>query len=348
MDRKRKGGLTVSTERTEHIQERDTPIGGAINASLAIAESISALAALPAVATNDWSERAADAIARLGGDEGRACVLLVADEHRHNGDEGGDPFRIDSVGVRSGTAEARQSAQNEQEVTQLVRLERVRGFGFLRTPRMKENGLAGRMSDLDAHWRDTALGRVWAGVPVRDVLLGVCPIEGNRGASVVCMFAQAEGAAEISAEAFGSVTAVLGRRAALMYETMGASRGASSGVSGSAPDSGLRWLTSREQDVLESLVDGLSVREIADKLGRSRHTMHDHVKNLHKKLNASCRGELVAAALGHVDRDGRSALRMPIVIGAEKTRAPISELKPNAIQRATSASSSGAARGGND
>lgn len=329
-------GVEVSTEQTDNIQGRDTPIGGALDASLVLAESISALAVLPAVAINDWTERAADAIARLGGNMGRACVLLVTDEQRHNGDEGGDPFRIDSVGVRSGTAEARQSAQSDQEVNQLVRLERVRGFGFRRNPQMKTSGLVGRMSDLDQHWRDSALGRVWAGVPVRDVLLGVCPIEHAKGASVVCMFASAEDGAEISAEAFGAVTAVLGRRAALMYKTMGASDGT------------LRWLTAREQDVLESLVNGLSVREIADRLGRSRHTMHDHVKNLHKKLNASCRGELVAAALGHVEHSVRSALQMPIVIGGEKTRAPISEIKPSAINRATTSSSTGFTHGSND
>jgi DNA-binding CsgD family transcriptional regulator len=59
------------------------------------------------------------------------------------------------------------------------------------------------------------------------------------------------------------------------------------------------WLTEREQQVLSRLVQGLSVREIAEALQRSPHTVHDHVKTLHKKLHASTRGALVARALGH-------------------------------------------------
>ena len=43
------------------------------------------------------------------------------------------------------------------------------------------------------------------------------------------------------------------------------------------------------------------MREIADALERSPHTVHDHVKSLHRKLNASSRGELIARTLGHVN-----------------------------------------------
>jgi DNA-binding CsgD family transcriptional regulator len=61
----------------------------------------------------------------------------------------------------------------------------------------------------------------------------------------------------------------------------------------------------REQEVLEHLIIGKSVRQIAIELGRSPHTVHDHVKNLHRKLNASSRGELIARALGFVPRATR-------------------------------------------
>jgi len=60
------------------------------------------------------------------------------------------------------------------------------------------------------------------------------------------------------------------------------------------------WLSPKEQLVLELLILGNSVREIADRIGRSPHTVHDHVKALHRKLGASSRGELVARALGHL------------------------------------------------
>ena len=62
-----------------------------------------------------------------------------------------------------------------------------------------------------------------------------------------------------------------------------------------------RMLTTREQEILDKLTLGLSVRVIADELGRSPHTVHDHVKSLHRKLNASSRGQLIARALGHAE-----------------------------------------------
>jgi DNA-binding CsgD family transcriptional regulator len=58
-------------------------------------------------------------------------------------------------------------------------------------------------------------------------------------------------------------------------------------------------VTPSEQVVLEQLVMGRSVKEIADELSRSPHTIHDHIKSLHRKFGASNRGQLVARALGH-------------------------------------------------
>lgn len=59
-----------------------------------------------------------------------------------------------------------------------------------------------------------------------------------------------------------------------------------------------RWLSNREKLVLEQLIIGRSVPEIAAVLQRSHHTVHDNVKSLHRKLAASTRGELIARALG--------------------------------------------------
>jgi DNA-binding CsgD family transcriptional regulator len=65
-----------------------------------------------------------------------------------------------------------------------------------------------------------------------------------------------------------------------------------------ARDGSIRWLTRRESEVLEQLTLGYSIREIAELLHLSHHTVQDHVKHLHSKLDASNRGELVARALG--------------------------------------------------
>lgn len=56
------------------------------------------------------------------------------------------------------------------------------------------------------------------------------------------------------------------------------------------------WITEKERVVLEQLVRGDSVVEIARSLGRSRYTVHDHVKSLHRKLGVHTRAALVGCA----------------------------------------------------
>jgi DNA-binding CsgD family transcriptional regulator len=71
------------------------------------------------------------------------------------------------------------------------------------------------------------------------------------------------------------------------------------------PDKPIRWISPREQQVLELLIEGMSVKEIGETLGRSPHTITDHLKSLHRKLEANSRGELVSKALGrHSSRGG--------------------------------------------
>jgi len=61
-------------------------------------------------------------------------------------------------------------------------------------------------------------------------------------------------------------------------------------------------ITPAEQRVLEQLMLGRSVSEIALVLVRSPHTIHDHVKSLHRKFGATSRGQLVARALGYAEQ----------------------------------------------
>ena len=67
-------------------------------------------------------------------------------------------------------------------------------------------------------------------------------------------------------------------------------------------------LSERELAVAHAVGKGLTNKQIAAELSRSPHTVHDHVKSLHRKLNASSRGELIARALGHIEH-GRRAVR---------------------------------------
>ncbi len=56
-------------------------------------------------------------------------------------------------------------------------------------------------------------------------------------------------------------------------------------------------LSSREKDVLRALVDGLSYKMIAHRLGISFETVRSHIKHIYSKLKVSNNTEAVAKAL---------------------------------------------------
>lgn len=56
-------------------------------------------------------------------------------------------------------------------------------------------------------------------------------------------------------------------------------------------------LTDREQEVLELLVDGLTKRQIAERLVVSFHTVDTHIRNIYAKLHVHSRSDAVAKAL---------------------------------------------------
>jgi DNA-binding CsgD family transcriptional regulator len=64
-----------------------------------------------------------------------------------------------------------------------------------------------------------------------------------------------------------------------------------------AAEPGLRDLTPRDREVLLHLVGGGSRKQIARKLGLSEHTVGDHIKTLHRRLNVNSRSELMAKFL---------------------------------------------------
>jgi two-component system response regulator NreC len=58
-------------------------------------------------------------------------------------------------------------------------------------------------------------------------------------------------------------------------------------------------LTGREREVLKLLADGLSIKEVAARLGRSVKTAEVHKYNLMQKLDVHDRGELIRYAIAH-------------------------------------------------
>jgi DNA-binding NarL/FixJ family response regulator len=56
-------------------------------------------------------------------------------------------------------------------------------------------------------------------------------------------------------------------------------------------------LTAREKDILQLLVDGLTMEEMAGRLGLSYHTIGNHLQNVYRKLHVRTRSRAVAKAV---------------------------------------------------
>ncbi|HEX5790194.1 MAG TPA: response regulator transcription factor [Luteolibacter sp.] len=69
------------------------------------------------------------------------------------------------------------------------------------------------------------------------------------------------------------------------------------GFSRYGPVEQVEALTSREEDVLRYLVQGLIKKEIADELGISQHTVDMHVRSIYRKLHVRSQTEAVSKAL---------------------------------------------------
>ncbi len=62
------------------------------------------------------------------------------------------------------------------------------------------------------------------------------------------------------------------------------------------PDAEGPELTDREQQVLQLMVKGKTIRSVSEFLGLSEHTIHGYVKSIYKKLNVHNRAELATKA----------------------------------------------------
>lgn len=56
-------------------------------------------------------------------------------------------------------------------------------------------------------------------------------------------------------------------------------------------------LSDREQEILHQLVDGLTKKQIAERIHLSPHTIDGHIRNIYAKLHVHSRSEVVAKAL---------------------------------------------------
>ncbi len=64
---------------------------------------------------------------------------------------------------------------------------------------------------------------------------------------------------------------------------------------------GMRLLTPREGEVVHLLAEGMSTREISQKVGVTEHTIRNYLSNVFDKLGVSSRIELALYAIAHED-----------------------------------------------
>jgi DNA-binding CsgD family transcriptional regulator len=236
---------------------------------------------LPAVATLDWCDQAAQALAL---EFCRAIAIVIVGTINASG----EITNIEAGGVGA----CGDCGTNHADAIAGVRSE-IEAIGMLPVATTPSVAVSLRELSGDA-WSASRVGRVFRPLPLTDAFVTIQPIAGSdSGRSVISIVGVTAESVPVSKSAPADVQALL------WSSTVHIAERAAIAIGGQRSTRG-RWISEREREVLDLLVLGLSVRQIAEELGRSTHTVHDHVKSLHKKLNANSRGELVARALGHL------------------------------------------------
>jgi len=225
-----------------------------------VAAMTARIAALPGVPTTDWCIRAASALAiPRSGIRVRVGLLRAHDD--------GQLVLDDSIQVGAAGAEDAGPLDDAEAQELSVRLSR-------RFARVAD-------ADADAHITskdesDERILYVYLRIPQReqDSWLAVvyrCALDTDL---------------EVIVSLVNSIVPYL--KARIHYAFQSGAGGEQSGVA-----------TPAEHRVLERIVLGLTIKKIAEDLNRSPHTVHDHVKSLHRKFHAKSRGELIARVLGN-------------------------------------------------
>ncbi len=247
------------------------------NGAATTLDALEQVAALPAVPTRDWCQRSAEALAHVIGPKGGRSVFAVGVGSVRDNLE-----CLDAVGVHSADAATQTHVEHS--------LARNTPTGR-RPSGQTELSIVGssEMARSDS-WLRSPLMRVIASQGMIGLVLGFGLIVSGDPGRLLWIFSAGEAANEsrIGGDASFIMVVLLAllRRSRLALGVNASER--------------IEWISDREYETLGHIVRGLSVREIAEQTGRSAHTVHDHVKSLHRKLRANSRGELVARALGHL------------------------------------------------
>lgn len=250
---------------------------------------IEGISRLPAVGTLDWCQQAAAGVSHLY-PKGAVAVVLVRTTEAQSSDRTRASRRLAEI-IAGGVAIGGELATLRQYMA-------AQASRLAEEVRARVEDLVDRLVPLDADGtREFASLAVTAFEPLfsgADVIVASAPLNvGQRDRWIVTILARDSSDSSTTDRrpieaSLDAVNDVLSRKAAVAL--------------GSDMDA---WLSAREQAVLERLVLGHNVKEIAEEFGRSPHTIHDHVKSLHRKLHATSRGELIATALGLINHRPR-------------------------------------------
>jgi len=265
---------------------------------------------LPAIPSQDWVNRCTSALSIVS--DRVAAISLV----------GTLTSNLDRLTVYSSGVELAPWAENRDESTRISislqdRSERLNKLDLRFPDHTLERGVVAPLQALSPNWKDTPIGRMLNSTQLTDPVLQLVPIVKQEQS--LCLLNILAFTNRMSAPPKDTVIPMLSATHPLLRQ-----RAQSALWHVNNPRA---WLTDREHGVLNLLIEGYSVRVIAEKLGRSSHTIHDHVKNLHKKINASSRGELIAKALGHTPDVSSAPAPEPITLGVSDG-VNIAELKP--------------------
>jgi len=249
-------------------------VSGTEEALCAVAHLAESLSQLPAIATLDWCDQAAGCLQMLAA--GPAASVMIA--------------TIDADG-RIRDLEAIGFATRDHSPTTLSDLRcRADGWDHIGIARPdSSHGIVTFIAEETGGlvWNSSPIGRTWKDLGATRVIMSVAPLGTSVAGRclIVCIATATTECVPMLSLQTRAIMPVLSHRAVMAVGTERTRRN--------------NWISPKELGVLDQLVLGKSVREIAEELERSPHTVHDHVKSLHRKLGASSRGELIARALGH-------------------------------------------------
>jgi DNA-binding CsgD family transcriptional regulator len=236
---------------------------------------------LPCVATMDWCDRAATTLVPLllagGGGEAAVVIMDVRGDGRVRG--------VLAAGVHAVRGGA---TQRELAIAARCRIEELKGQDWAPAHLSpKPETIAGWIHATDLTRVEPPHSAMWQLPPAGALIFASAGLGTPASLRRVMVYLAVH---HVSAEQAHHDALVLQQAAGVIAGLGAVAMGKEPGT--------ISWLTPREQQVLAHLVRGNSVKEIAEEMELSPHTVHDYVKGLHRKLRASSRGELVARAVG--------------------------------------------------